>query len=236
MDTLTLAGALGLFGAALYVIAYAAMQFGLVRGQTYAYAGMNLIAACCVLYSLMETYNLSSVLIQIMWIVISLIGIMRLWFVDRTMRFSEEEQHLLTALAPGLPKDHARKLLDIGEWRVLRSDSPVIEEGVPVPFLGWLGDGMLVVSKGGVPIRSLGPGAVIGEMTYLDGAPATARIDVRETARLFCIDAKTLRALIERNSVIANALEYSVARSLRGKLQETSQELRDHMSGFAEQK
>ncbi len=229
---MTLTGAAGLLGVALYVIGYAAMQLGLVRGQTYIYAGLNLFAALFVLYSLTENYNQSSAMIQIMWIIISVAGITRLLIVDKTLRFNDEEWRILDAVAPGLEKNQARKLLNLGEWRDLPVGSTVIAEGRPTEILGYLSKGAFVVSKGDMPIMSLGPGAVIGEMTYMDGTPATARIDVMDDARLFAINAVKLRALIERNDDIANAIERSVARTLRGKLQATSQELRDATSGF----
>ncbi len=232
MDGMTFAGAFGLLGVILYIAAYAAMQVGLVRGQSYLYAGTNIIAAICVLFSLTENYNQSSALIQIMWIVISVVGIARLWIIEKTLKFTEVEQRLLDTLAPGLPKDQGRKLLDLGEWRTMRSGELLISEGKSVSFLGYLEAGALVVSKSGVPILSLGPGAVIGEITYLDDSPATAQINVLDDASIFCVDAERLRDLVVRNDSIANALERSIARTLRGKLQTTSEELRDVTSGF----
>lgn len=232
MDGLTLASGAGLLGVALYVTAYAAMQLGFVRGQTYLYAGLNLFAAAFVLFSLTENYNQSSAMIQIMWIVISIAGISRLLIVEKALRFTDEEWAILDAVAPGLTKDQGRKLLDLGEWQGLPAGASVIAEGRPTEILGYLLEGALVVSKGDMPILSLGPGTVIGEMTYLDGTPATARIDVLDDARLFAIDAVKLRALVGRHDDIANAIERSVARTLRGKLQATSQELRDATSGF----
>ncbi len=230
MQDFTLPGVVGLAGVALYVLAYAAMQLGFVRGQTYLYAGTNLAAAACVLFSLTETYNLSSALIQIMWILISIAGMTRLWLIERMVRFSEEERRMLDAIAPGLPKDQASKLLEIGDWHHPARGEALIEEGRPAPVLGWLASGSLAVSMGGLPILSLGPGAVIGEMTYHDAAPASARIEALHGARLFCIDAARLRALISRNDAVATALERSIAHTLRGKLRTTSAELRDRAS------
>ena len=232
MTEMTLAGVRGLLGVVLYITAYAAMQVGLVRGQSYLYAGANIAAAICVLFSLTENYNLSSALIQIMWIVISIVGILRLWVIEKTLRFTPVEQRLLEALAPGLPKDQARKVLDLGEWRAMSAEEMLIEEGKPASMLGYLDEGALVVSKGGVPILSLGPGAIIGEITYLDASPATARVNVLDNASVFCIDAERLRTLVARNDSIANALERTVAGTLRAKLRNTSQELRDATSGF----
>jgi hypothetical protein len=55
--------AIGIAGVALYLGSYAALQVGLLRGQSYAYASINLAAASCVLISLTQNFNLSSALI-----------------------------------------------------------------------------------------------------------------------------------------------------------------------------
>ena len=78
----------GLVGVLLYIGAYAAMQFGFLRGQTYAYAALNALAAGCVLLSLQEQFNLSSAIIQMFWILISLAGMLRLFSLSHRIRFS----------------------------------------------------------------------------------------------------------------------------------------------------
>ena len=229
MDDLTLPGAAGLFGVFLYVAAYAAMQMGLVRGQTYVYAGLNLAAASCVLFSLTETYNLSSALIQIMWIVLSIAGMLRLWLIERTMRFSEREQRIIASVVPGLPKDRARKFLDIGKWSTAARGAHLITEGQPTALFAYLESGTLRVSINGVTLRTLGAETVIGEITYIDGSPATASIDVIDDVRFFWVDAVKLRAFVAKNPDIGNAIERSVAHTLRKKLRETS----EHLHGTA---
>ncbi len=232
MTDMSLAQMSGLLGVFLYLAGYAALQFGFLRGQTYTYAGLNLAAAAAVLLSLTESYNQSSALIQISWIVISIIGILRLYYIEKTLRFSEEETRLIEKLLPGVSKERAQKVLALGEWVEMRSGERVISEGVPTEALAYIASGTLVVSRGGIPLVTMDKGALVGEVTYLDGAPATAQIDVLEDARLFSLNAAKLRALVEKDSEVANAIERSVASVLRGKLQSTSQELQDRTSGF----
>lgn len=69
----------GLIGVILYISSYAALQLGLLQGSGYTYTLMNLAAAILVLVSLMESFNLSSAIIQITWITISIFGLSRLW-------------------------------------------------------------------------------------------------------------------------------------------------------------
>ncbi len=229
---MSLAQMSGLLGVFLYLAGYAALQFGFLRGQTYTYAALNLAAAAAVLLSLTENYNQSSAMIQVSWIVISIIGILRLYYIDKTLHFSDEESRLIEKLLPGVSKEKAQKVLALGEWIEMTSGARVISEGLPTTALTYVSSGKLVVSKGGVPMIAMGQGALVGEVTYIDGTPATAQIDVLEDARLFSIDAQKLRALVEKDSEIATAIECSVASVLRGKLQSTSQELQDRSPGF----
>lgn len=74
---------LGLVGFALYMGSYFALQIGRIDGNGLTYAIANLAAASCVLVSLGEHFNLPSMLIQISWIGISLVGIARQLFATR---------------------------------------------------------------------------------------------------------------------------------------------------------
>ena len=67
----------GIAGVGFYLGSYTALQLGMLRGDGYAYAILNAAAAALVLLSLKEAFNLSSAVIQVSWIVISLVGITR---------------------------------------------------------------------------------------------------------------------------------------------------------------
>ena len=70
--------AIGLAGFAMYMLSYFLLQIGKVRGESGTYATMNLSAASMVLISLIHEFNLPSALIQVAWILISLIGLVRM--------------------------------------------------------------------------------------------------------------------------------------------------------------
>ena len=73
MDTHTI----GLLGFALYMTSYFLLQIGKLDGNGVTYCVFNLAAASAVLISLTQHYNLPSVLIQLSWIIISVVGIVR---------------------------------------------------------------------------------------------------------------------------------------------------------------
>jgi len=64
-------------GFAAYLGGFGALQFGWLDGNGKTYAWINVIAASFVLISLYDAFNLASVLIQVSWIVIGYVGIVR---------------------------------------------------------------------------------------------------------------------------------------------------------------
>ena len=68
----------GVAGFVFYMLAYALLQLGKISGQGYCYVILNMLAAILVLISLIHQFNLASLLIQLSWIMISLIGLARI--------------------------------------------------------------------------------------------------------------------------------------------------------------
>ena len=69
---------IGVLGFVLYMLSYFLLQIGKLDGTGVGYILMNLSAASFVLISLTQNFNLASVLIQISWILISFVGLIRL--------------------------------------------------------------------------------------------------------------------------------------------------------------
>ena len=77
VSELSVFDACGLLGFAAYLGGFGALQFGLLDGNGKAYAWANVIGASLVLISLYDAFNLASALIQISWIIIGYVGIVR---------------------------------------------------------------------------------------------------------------------------------------------------------------
>ena len=75
MENLDLYNVIGLIGASLYLLSYFLLNTKKISGDSVNYIAMNMIAAICVSISLVEYYNLPSLIIQLSWIAISIIGI-----------------------------------------------------------------------------------------------------------------------------------------------------------------
>ncbi len=75
--------AIGYLGAALYIGAYILLNLGKINGNGANYITMNMVAALCVIFSLIEHYNEPSLVIQSTWVLISVFGLYRLWRAKR---------------------------------------------------------------------------------------------------------------------------------------------------------
>lgn len=75
MGNIDLYNVIGLLGASMYLLSYFLLNTRKLSGDSINYISMNIVAAICVSISLVEYYNLPSLIIQLFWIVISIVGI-----------------------------------------------------------------------------------------------------------------------------------------------------------------
>lgn len=67
----------GTTGVMLIVVSYFLLQVGRVEALSPLYSWLNLVGAVMILISLLYTFNFSSFVIEIFWILISVIGLAR---------------------------------------------------------------------------------------------------------------------------------------------------------------
>ena len=91
-------------------------------------------------------------------------------------------------------------------------------QGKPVDDLTYIASGLASVNVNGKDIATVGRGAVIGEVTYRTGQPATATITVSEDTVLLRFEVNALRAFVSRNADIGAVQEQNLAEHLRAKL------------------
>jgi len=217
-SNLSIFGVAGLFGVALYITTYSLLQLGVLQGGTYSYTLMNLFAASSVLTSLIETFNLSAAIIQVTWIVISIIGLIRLYMIKNMVRFDAMELVFIKSKLPGLANDQAKKFLKLGNWKKGRAGDTLIQQGEPVGSLFYLAKGAADVFINGKKKAVCNRGEFLGEITYLSGAPATGTVVLSEPSTYFHIEVDVVRKLAKSNSILHDEIEKSVANDLRGKL------------------
>ena len=68
---------LGNIGVVVLMIAYLMLQLNKLRSDDLAYSLMNAIGASLIVLSLLVNFNLSALLMEVFWVLISFIGIYR---------------------------------------------------------------------------------------------------------------------------------------------------------------
>lgn len=230
MDTYQIAG---IAGVVFYLGAYGALQLGLVRGNGYPYAIMNLAGASLVLVSLFTSWNLFSAIIQISWIALSAVGILRVWVLTQGLRFNAEEQTLLDAHFPTLRKLDARTLFKTGDWHDLQVGDLLTQQNTPVTQLSYIHSGGVDIDVGGQTIADVGPGGFIGEMGCMTSAPASATVRINQPARIFAVPSEALRRLVKRNPDLGPHLELAFSGNTRAKLMATNARLEQSLKATA---
>ncbi len=224
MISTELADAVGLLGVLVYLGSYAVLQLGLINGQSYLYASLNILAASCVLFSLTTAYNTSSMLIQVFWIIISIAGISRLFILTRMARFTDEEASFIETHLPSLPKHLARKLLNLGRWIDMEAGTTLAKQNEVLQHLVYLSAGEADVDVDGRHVGESIGGTYIGELSSLKGEPATATVTINRPSRCMLIDVENLRKLISRNSAIDLAISSSFSLDAKAKLAQRNTE------------
>ncbi len=83
LDSLTVVDAIGSFGALIVVAAYFATQMRVINSEDLAFPLVNLIGSVLIVFSLLQNFNLASMLIEGFWIIISVIGIIQYYRLRR---------------------------------------------------------------------------------------------------------------------------------------------------------
>ena len=217
----------GLLGVVLYVGAYAALQSGLLRSNGYSYAAANLAAASLVLLSMTSAFNLSAALSQIIWIALSVVGLVRMAVLEHRARLNDEETAFIAAKFPSMSRSMARKFLNGGDWYNAKAGTLLVSEGEHLGGLIYLASGEAEVTLRDRPIAHCAAGSFIGEMSCFDGSPANATVSLQQPSRYFLIRTEALNRLCARDLDMRRTVENGVGSDTRHKLIETDLRLRE---------
>jgi len=218
LGDVTIYGWAGVLGVLLYLAAYGALQLGFLRGSSWRYTVLNMIAAASILFSLLENWNLFSALIQIFWILISIIGLSRRLWLRSQLDFSAEDTGFLATHLPTLPPIEAHRITRLGVWGDRPPGARLARQGEEVGGLLYLAQGRAAVEVDGRQVASLGPGALVGEMTLMHGGAATADVTVTEAARVLVLPRAGLLTQVDRSPEIALALGHALQVEVQSKL------------------
>jgi len=113
------------------------------------------------------------------------------------------------ALQEGLRDEDIQWLFQVGQQRVVEAGTAIVREGARPSAI-------FVVIRGGFdvgvdalmgePLARLGAGELIGEISFLEGSPASATIVADEESTVLVIDNQTLNERIREDTSFAASL------------------------------
>ncbi len=137
----------------------------------------------------------------------------------RRRHLNEDEQLFTKTVMPTLESNLRARLLKLARWQTRQPDEILVNEGEASPQLLFIARGAASVERAGTIVGVCGPGDFLGEMSFLSGRPASATVKVANEVRCCVFDVGVLKAVIEKNPGIRQALEYSFNRNLVGKIE-----------------
>lgn len=146
----------------------------------------------------------------------NLVGIVRL-LLER--RVGDGNQHhdsflnIMKVLTPG----EFRRLMQMAEWRVAEKNTQLTREGEVAPSLYFVTGGQVEVGRGGKGL-TLGPGAFIGEISFVLNGAATADVCAPAGTEYIEWPQATLRKAVDRTPSLGISLERLFNQELARKL------------------
>lgn len=135
-----------------------------------------------------------------------------------SIRFNEDEQELYETVFKDFSPVEFMKLMRIAEWRDGAEGSVFASEGKTVDGLRLLISGEVSVSRGGNEIGRARDGALIGEMSFIQGGDASATVTALVLCRYVFWPEEALRGLLRRNPNIDVAMKHVFSLDLTRKL------------------
>jgi CRP-like cAMP-binding protein len=119
--------------------------------------------------------------------------------------------------------------LTANDWTLIADKATRVQfkTGDPIVHKGRRTNGIYLLLKGSAsveiaaqPDRSIGPGQVCGEISFLDELPATATVMAKEPVEAYYLDRATLHTLFELFPHLGSRFYRSLASSLSRRLRE----------------
>lgn len=114
---------------------------------------------------------------------------------DNTPWGDVDSPALVTQVESALERDVARRIMQTGARpgiRTVRADDLLVEQGAPGLEVFLLLDGVLRVEVDGTPVAEVGPGAILGERSVLEGGRRTATLRAATAAKVAVVPAAQL--------------------------------------------
>ena len=133
-----------------------------------------------------------------------------------------ENAPLLRRAFDGLDDAQIAKLLRAADWRDVAAGDIITRQDAPVEALYFMLSGRARVEVDGKSLAQLEVGAFIGEIAYLTGNAATARVVIEEAGRLLAFSRVRVARVTAGDKQIAGILYQMLGRDLAQKMRQAN--------------
>jgi Cyclic nucleotide-binding domain len=147
-----------------------------------------------------------------------------IWLVrDRiNSRLPEEDGDMLRQSFAGLDDSQIAKLLKAADWKNYVEGDVLTRQDAPVDSLYYLFSGSASVEIDGAIVTNLERGSFIGEIAYLTGNPATAKVTIEEPSRALVFSKMRMAKVMASDKQISGILYQLLGRDLAQKMRRTN--------------
>ena len=136
----------------------------------------------------------------------------------RPVALDADQRRLHQLVFPGMPPRQLLKLLAAGEWKLADEGELLLEQEQPIDALRVLSSGCARVEREAQVLATLPEGSFVGEMGYLTGKPACAKVLAGEPTRYVHWARERPDALLEADPELRGALQRAMGSDMARKL------------------
>ena len=182
------------------------------------------VAAVCglfleiVYFRMTGTNTTPGVLWDALFIIINLYQL--IWLIREKInaRLPEKDADMLRLSFSGLDDSQIARMLKAADWKDYQVGDVLTRQDAPVDALYFLCSGRAKVEVDGRYITHLEKGSFVGEIAYLTGNPATAKVTIDEPARALAFSKMRMAKVTAKDSQISGILYQLLGRDLAQKM------------------
>jgi hypothetical protein len=155
------------------------------------------------------------------FLALNLVQIWRLLLERRPVKLTDEELALYQLAFRALTVRQFVKVARTGSWKDLEAGEQLVAQGERLARVMVVLKGRLAVERDARRLTELGPGRLVGEMSYLTGAPTSARVVAEEPSRVIILEKQAIEGLSTTDPDLRAALQLVIGTDLVAKLRAT---------------
>lgn len=155
---------------------------------------------------------------SVVFLAINTVQLLRLVRERRAAQLHADERLLKDGVFAPLSLQTFRRLMQAGQWHSRAVGTVLTVQHASVAQLFVLAQGSASVVVDGKAVASIHPGGIVGEMSFLTGATASATVTVSQEARIFEVDTAALRSLLASHEELRAQFHQALGADLAGKV------------------